>query len=109
MDQQKQLFHAVHPYGENNNFLLWYSRFVSVMMGFGLYVPPAQTMRDGDPLGIDFPSSVQPQQLSLPAQTVCPMIFAFLVWLSVLAVDFWVVVMSPPLLTTQPLTSWLWR
>jgi hypothetical protein len=62
VDQRKAIFRAVPPYGENNNFLLWYSRFVSVMMGFGLYVPPAQTMRDGDPLGIwfaDLPVHVQ--------------------------------------------------
>ena len=54
VDQWKQIFHAVPPYGENHNFLLWYSRFISMMMGFGLCVPPAQTMCDGDPLGIWF-------------------------------------------------------
>ena len=62
VDQRKQIFRAVPPFAENHNFLLWYSRFVSVMMGFGLYVPPAQTMRDGDPLGIwfkDLPIHVQ--------------------------------------------------
>ena len=55
IDQWKQIFCAVPPYGENNNFLQWYSHFISVMVGFGLYVPPAQTVRDGDPLGIWFP------------------------------------------------------
>ena len=54
VDQQKQLFHAVPPYGKNHNFLLWYSRFVSMMMGFGLYVLPAQTLCDGSPLEIWF-------------------------------------------------------
>ena len=43
------------PYGENNNFLLGNSWFVSVMIDFGLYVLPAQTVHDGNPLGIWFP------------------------------------------------------
>ena len=62
VDQWKQLFCTVPPYGETDNFLLWYSHFVSVLMGFGLYVPPAQMVRDGDPLGIwfgDLPAHVQ--------------------------------------------------
>ena len=62
MDQHKQIFRAVPPYGENNNFLLWYSCFISVMMGFGVYAPPAQTIHDGDPLRIwfhDLPVHVQ--------------------------------------------------
>ena len=58
----KQLYHALLAYGEDTNFLLWYSCFVSVMMDFGFYIPPAQTMCDSDPLGAwfaDLPAHVQ--------------------------------------------------
>ena len=51
--------------GENNNFLLWYSWFVSVMMGFCLYVPPAQTMHDDDLLGAWFPNLLVHVQLDV--------------------------------------------
>ena len=65
VDQYKQIFCAVPPYGKNNNFLLWYSWFVSVVMGFCLCVPLVQTMNDGDPLGAWFPNLLVHVQLDV--------------------------------------------
>ena len=78
VDQRKQIFCAVPPYGENHNFLLWYSRFVSVMMGFGLYVLPAQTICDGDPLAIWFPDL--PVHVQVDVENVFGDVLASLLW-----------------------------
>jgi hypothetical protein len=39
-----------------NNFLFWHNRVVEFGLCFGVYIPPAHTLRDGQPLGIWFDS-----------------------------------------------------
>jgi hypothetical protein len=62
MTQLKHLQRAFPAYVKDTVFFFWYSRLVSVLQGYGFYIPPAQTIRDGEPLGAWFhelPAHVQ--------------------------------------------------
>ena len=61
----KTVKHFVHNqprYDPSESFLSWYSRFVRFYHDYGVYIPPAHTLRDNEPLGVwydDLPSFIQ--------------------------------------------------
>jgi hypothetical protein len=51
----KQMLRDVPILPDDGNVLQYHSRLVTAMVGWGVFVPPTQTVRDGQPLGIWYP------------------------------------------------------
>ena len=55
MNQLKHIQHVFPAYVKDSVFFFWYLCLVSILQGYGFYIPPAQTIHDGEPLGVWFP------------------------------------------------------